>query len=923
MNMKLIKMEESKNINSKKYVFILSFFFTFFIIYIGNILFYNILGIFSEDIHNYYNYQTGFINGIQFFTWAPNFTTNLFLYFEIIFFPILFIFIHKYINRGISVKHLVIFIGALIPLLLLLLSINNEFREWIYNLIFKSASTVSVYLVVTLIIIIGIRFVYEKKGLFVLSLIGVPLYFILQLATPIIIPSEIDLLEVSPKLLNYEDFEKIPAKNLVVGNNLNSTNSRFVKKLPLIEDIELVEQYSFYNDLKLALPRQVSSTEAYYLLTKENSSSLCFQFNKSIWDSCFKFINFYFNNEDLSKIYQFDKSEYTFFEQVSVPLLEEAKLSELEYNKRKDFPNIEGIFPNRARGWFFHHHHNFESPLYTLPKNKLPNSQYSPLGLSLLEHISSTIIDRLSTKSVFSLTIGAVQLSNIIGYLIILLLLICLKIDDDIKTIISLSLLSGLVLLLETSDAFAPGLSLFRTLPQLILVILAFYQLSLKKQPSVYLSMPFVSIFVFPLLALYNEQFAIFTLFSALISLMFRDKLKIKLLTIFLTVASFIIYWSFVKEYFIYIDVESSNLRMINYILGIGWGSTHSITRNILLGLLMTSPLFYILIKYSRNDNHKVNSIFVVILSVLMFVKYIWNPSINHFASVLPFFIFPFVVLFFSKNIDIQYYCNELIVNIKNFIYSPKISDKLSFINHHLENENPSNKKIISFTEALKATTKKVILKIVQSFIRVIKFIRAIKLFAFFILVIQRIINKLLVYKSMVFVLFIIFVTIFISMYGIAHNNRKLYENSYIENFNYEEFFSFPRRVFIDSSFDIILSDYYSLVSNIDREIVLLTKHDSMISMNTKKEIGSPFSDFSANIVFQKDIDIVSDLLANKNYCAVIDRLDQFYYLPDPSETEIALLHANRSTNILSIFYKVKPALKFIDQSNYFELHCS
>ena len=43
------------------------------------------------------------------------------------------------------------------------------------------------------------------------------------------------------------------------------------------------------------------------------------------------------------------------------------------------------------------------------------------------------------------------------------------------------------------------------------------------------------------------------------------------------------------------------------------------------------------------------------------------------------------------------------------------------------------------------------------------------------------------------------------------------------------------------------------------------------------------------------------------------------------SETELSVLKGNDKSrlNTFSVFEKIKPTLKFIDQSKYFELHCS
>ena len=104
-----------------------------------------------------------------------------------------------------------------------------------------------------------------------------------------------------------------------------------------------------------------------------------------------------------------------------------------------------------------------------------------------------------------------------------------------------------------------------------------------------------------------------------------------------------------------------------------------------------------------------------------------------------------------------------------------------------------------------------------------------------------------------------------------------------------------------------------------------MTQHDNMLSMNLKKNVGSPFSDFTTNIRTQKDVDTVSIFLKNKQYCTVIDRRDKFYYLPYGSESNldtIGALHKSRA-NILNVFKKVQPRLKFISRSEFFELHCT
>lgn len=893
MKMELINKVNNTNTKSKTYALGLAFALTAIFIFIGYVFFANILNLFIPNIEDLINYKGLYYYGIKSSTFDIVFPIKMFIYFEIIFSPILFIFLYRSINKGVLAKYIIIIcIGSLALSILLLSFMGGTLSELLLSSFFTKAPSVVIYLIILLLITIGIRFIHNKKRLFGLSLVGIPLYFILQLTSPVVIFSEIDFTEVNLNLTKYEDFEKVQAKNILIGANLNSINSVYVKKLSVQEDFEKVKYYNFINKLDLTLPQYISSSEAYFLLTKENINSLCFQFKKVYWDKCISYIE---NDRGTTLVKIFNKE---------LAMKIDTLVSEIEINSSQDYGGSRGFFPtieddmlDRQRGWLFHHHQNFESPLYGLPQGKLPPSQYGPLGLALMDYISSTFIAPFSeNNNIFSLTIGAVQLFNILGYLIILLLLALLRINSEIKTIVSLSVLSGLVILLETSDAFAPGLNLFRSFPQLILVVFAFSQLSLK-QHSVYLSIPFVSIFIFPLLALYNEQFALFTVVSAAVSLMFSGKARVKFLTIFFVITTLILYWSFIKEYFVYMDA-SSNARMLNYITGLGWDSAGSYSQAILLGFLIISPLFYILITYSKDNKRKVNSIFVVMLSVLMFSKYIWNPSINHLASVLPFAIFPFIILFFEKNLDNHY--ADLVIAIQNSRHTSTIRKKFSSIDF------TSNLRILK-------VLKIIAIKVINSFRKMMKILSS------------QLKRKSSVSKNTIFTLSMLLMISLMTVYSAPHSGQNLYKYKYINSFNTDEFFYFPRRVFIDSSFDTIVNDYSSLIENIDREVILMTKHDVMISMSMKKKIGSPYSDFSTNIVFQKDVDTVSDFLTNKNYCLVLDRRDQFYYLPYASETDLSVLKGNDKSrlNTFSVFEKIKPTLKFIDQSKYFELHCS
>ena len=415
---------------------------------------------------------------------------------------------------------------------------------------------------------------------------------------------------------------------------------------------------------------------------------------------------------------------------------------------------------------------------------------------------------------------------------------------------------------------------------------------------SVYFSIPFISICIFPLLALYNEQFALFTLVAAVISLMFNKKMTERVVIVFLTLLSIFLYWYYIKGYFVNTD-GALNSRMVNYITGIGWGSVNTYWPVILWGTLIISPLFYILSTY--NNKWKMNSIFVAILSPLMFTKYIWNPSINHLASVLPFLFMPFIVLYFNKGTETSFLA--LISSISNirralFLFLHKyylIVISWAGVKGDLVLEDVTKNYNNQSENGLKSQIP------------------------------LKIKTKLTTYRGMFFTLCILIVTTLSIITSDFFTEKVAYQYKYISSFKTEEFFLFPRKIYVDSSFKIILNDYTSLVKEVDEKIVLMTQHDNMLSMNLKKNVGSPFSDFTTNIRTQKDVDTVSIFLKNKQYCTVIDRRDKFYYLPYGSESNldtIGALHKSRA-NILNVFKKVQPRLKFISRSEFFELHCT
>ena len=119
--MKLITKLNFNKINPAVYIFGFSLGLTVILVVFGHAFFYNIFNALTTVIESSMNYKTEYFNGIAYAGFSPRFMTRIFLYFEIIFSPILFILIYRYFSDGFSKKRILLFVISIFIFLVFIL----------------------------------------------------------------------------------------------------------------------------------------------------------------------------------------------------------------------------------------------------------------------------------------------------------------------------------------------------------------------------------------------------------------------------------------------------------------------------------------------------------------------------------------------------------------------------------------------------------------------------------------------------------------------------------------------------------------------------------------------------------------------------------------------------------------------------------